>query len=82
MAKIKYYYDSETLSYRRVERKKGKTITLALLVMCAIILILVAGAVISPYLVESPKEKALKPCSSMKKQCLKIVISISHWENL
>ena len=60
MAKIKYYYDPETLSYRRVERKKGKTITLALLVLCAILLTLVAGAVISPYLVESPKEKALK----------------------
>ena len=24
MAKVKYYYDSETLSYRKIERKKGR----------------------------------------------------------
>ena len=26
MSKVKYYYDSETLSYRKIERKKGRKI--------------------------------------------------------
>ena len=24
MSKVKYYYDSETLSYRKIEKKKGR----------------------------------------------------------
>ncbi|MDG3584136.1 MULTISPECIES: M23 family metallopeptidase [Galbibacter] len=36
MAKVKYYYDSETLSYRRIEPKKGKrVINISLFVLAA-----------------------------------------------
>jgi len=31
MSKVKYYYDSETLSYRRIQQKKGRKFGLALL---------------------------------------------------
>ncbi len=31
MSKVKYYYDSDTLSYRKVERKKGRTFGFAML---------------------------------------------------
>lgn len=62
MSKVKYYYDSETLSYRRIERKKSHKIGLAALgflgvVLSAFVLLLI-------YLnlpqVETPKEKAYR----------------------
>ncbi len=31
MSKVKYYYDSETLSYKKIERKKGRRLGIALL---------------------------------------------------
>src|SRR5690554_4669308 len=31
MSKVKYFYDSETLSYRKIEKKKGKKIRIVLL---------------------------------------------------
>lgn len=62
MSKVKYYYDSETLSYRKITPKKGRTF--------GVILLSVLGVVLSglfffflylyiPYL-ETPKEKSLK----------------------
>ena len=59
MAKVKYYYDPETLSYRKIERKKGKTFTYVLLMLCAFILAMITGAVFGPYLIDSPKEKEM-----------------------
>ena len=36
MTKVKYYYDSETLSYRRIEPKKGKkVVNISLFVLAA-----------------------------------------------
>lgn len=62
MSKVKYYYDSETLSYRKIEVKKGKKIGLSLLfllgVMVTSILLLIVFLNI-PNL-ETPKEKAYK----------------------
>lgn len=60
MAKVKYYYDSETLSYRKVTRKKGRTITFTFLILSAMSLLIIVGAVIGSSLIESPKEKVLK----------------------
>ena len=31
MSKVKYYYDSDTLSYRKIEQKKGRKLGLALI---------------------------------------------------
>ena len=38
MSKVKYYYDSETLSYQKIERKKGRRFGLALLSVVAVFL--------------------------------------------
>mgnify|MGYP001041145541 CR=1 FL=1 len=62
MSKVKYYYDSETLSYRKIERKKGRKLGFALLGVTASFL---AGfLLLLVYLnlpqIETPKEKAMK----------------------
>lgn len=62
MAKIKYYYDSDTLSYRKIEPKKGKKLGLTLLfilgVMVSSVLVLIVVLNIPNF--ETPKEKAYK----------------------
>ena len=61
MSKVKYYYDSDTLSYRKVERKKGRTLGFILLFITAttlmglIILITVFNSGI-----DTPKERRLE----------------------
>ena len=62
MAKVKYIYDGDTLSYRKIERKKGKRLGMFLLVLTGVFL---AGFLIHiVYLnlpqIETPKEKTLK----------------------
>ena len=62
MSKVKYYYDSETLSYRRIEQKKGRKFGFAILgVLGAFLagLLLLIIYLNIPYL-ETPKEKAYK----------------------
>ncbi|WP_074407534.1 MULTISPECIES: M23 family metallopeptidase [Aquimarina] len=62
MSKVKYYYDSETLSYRRIEQKKGRRFGIAAL---GVISAFLAGFILLliylniPQL-ETPKEKAYK----------------------
>ncbi len=60
MAKVKYYYDSETLSYRKVVRKKGRTITFSLLFVSAAALFGFFSYVMVSSYIDSPKEKMLK----------------------
>ncbi|MBW2936749.1 M23 family metallopeptidase [Aureisphaera sp. CAU 1614] len=62
MSKVKYYYDSETLSYRKIERKKGRRL--------GIFLLSLLGSLLSGFLlllvylnlpnVETPKERELR----------------------
>ena len=62
MSKVKYYYDSETLSYRKIVRKKGRRLGIFLLSLLGMILsgfLLLLIYINLPY-VETPKEKALK----------------------
>lgn len=62
MSKVKYYYDSETLSYRKIERKKGRRLGIFLLSLLGMLLsgfLLLLVYINLPY-VETPKEKALK----------------------
>lgn len=62
MSKVKYYYDSETLSYRKIEPKKGKNFALGILFLVGIVAMSFVLALV--YLnipnVETPKEKAYK----------------------
>lgn len=62
MSKVKYYYDSETLSYKKIKRKKGRRLGIALLSILGAFLagfILVVIYLNLPQ-IETPKEKALK----------------------
>jgi len=71
MAKVKYYYDSETLSYKRVRVKKGKRIGLILLSILSVLLsgLLVFIIYLNIPFLESPKEKVLqRELSNMKLQ--------------
>ncbi len=61
MSKVKYYYDSDTLSYRKVERKKGRTIGFVLLFITASILMgLILLIAISNSGIDTPKERRLE----------------------
>lgn len=62
MSKVKYYYDSETLSYRRIEQKKGRKFGIAALGVIGAFLagfILLVIYLNIPQL-ETPKEKAYR----------------------
>lgn len=60
MSKVKYYYDPESLSYRKIERKKKTTIKYAFMFLLAACLFGFIAVFIAGYYIESPKEKALK----------------------
>ncbi len=62
MSKVKYYYDSETLSYRKIAPKKGQKFGLAVLLLIG--LTITSTLIFLVYLnipqLETPKEKAYK----------------------
>lgn len=60
MSKVKYYYDSDTLSYRKIERKKRTTFKYAMLFITGSALFGLLFVFIATQYIESPKEKALK----------------------
>ena len=59
MPKVKYYYDSETLSYRKIERKKRTTAKYAFMFLLGAALFGFIFVFIASQYFESPKEKAL-----------------------
>ena len=59
MSKIKYYYDSDTLSYRKIERRKRNTFKFAMVFLFASALFGFLFVFIASQYIESPKEKAL-----------------------
>ncbi len=59
MSKVKYYYDSETLSYRIIERNKGATFKYVFVFLSAAALFGFFFVFIASQYFESPKEKAL-----------------------
>ncbi|WP_455170158.1 peptidoglycan DD-metalloendopeptidase family protein [Aegicerativicinus sediminis] len=60
MSKVKYYYDPDTLSYRKIERKKRTTFKYATVFLLASALFGFLFVFIAGQFVESPKEKAMK----------------------
>ncbi|AXG68100.1 murein DD-endopeptidase MepM [Kordia sp. SMS9] len=61
MSKVKYYYDSETLSYRKIESKRGRKIGFILLFFAAVLLCsFLFVTLIFNTALETPKEKVLK----------------------
>lgn len=60
MAKVKYYYDSETLSYQKIHVKKRDKFKRLLLTIVAAFIFMILGFVVFMPVFESPKEKELK----------------------
>ena len=60
MSKVKYYYDPESLSYRKIERKKRTTIKYAFMFILASALFGFLFIALASQYVESPKERTLK----------------------
>ncbi|MFV0540899.1 MAG: M23 family metallopeptidase [Aestuariibaculum sp.] len=60
MSKVKYYYDPETLSYKKIKRRKRNAIKYALMFILAAALFGFFTVFIIGQYVESPKERALK----------------------
>lgn len=60
MAKVKYYYDSDTLSYQKIKPKKGVKVRNFVIMLLAAFIFMIIGYVVLTPLFESPKEKQLK----------------------
>jgi murein DD-endopeptidase MepM/ murein hydrolase activator NlpD len=59
MSKVKYYYDSETLSYRKIEKKKGRTFKYAFMFLLSSALFGFLFVFIASQFVKSPRERVL-----------------------
>lgn len=60
MSKVKYYYDSESLSYKKIQRKKRNTIKYAFVFLLGSALFGFLFVFIASQYIESPKERVLK----------------------
>lgn len=62
MSKVKYYYDSETLSYRKIERKKGRRTRIVIFSILGMLLsgFLLLVLYLNLPMVRTPKELALQ----------------------
>ncbi|AUC83426.1 M23 family metallopeptidase [Lacinutrix sp. Bg11-31] len=60
MSKVKYYYDSDTLSYRKIARKKRRTFKYLLAFLFSSALLAFFFVFLGSQFFESPNEKALK----------------------
>jgi len=60
MSKVKYYYDTESLSYKKIQRKKRNTIKYASVFLLGSALFGFLFVFIASQYIESPKERALK----------------------
>ncbi len=60
MAKVKYYYDSDSLSYQKIRIKKREKFKRLLLTIVSAFVFMIAGFVAFTAILESPKEKELK----------------------
>ncbi|OBQ52202.1 M23 family metallopeptidase [Tamlana sp. s12] len=60
MSKVKYYYDPDTLSYRKIQRKKRTTFKYAFFFILGTAFFAFIFVFIGSQYVESPKERALK----------------------
>lgn len=59
MGKVKYYYDSETLSYRKIKRRKRTTIKYAVLFLVASAIFGFIFVFIASQYIESPRERQM-----------------------
>ena len=92
MAKVKYYYDSETLSYRKIQLRKRDKVSKTMVFLLASTLIGGLMVLIMYQFVESPKQKVLnRELQNMKlhyelldkkmKQAQNVLEGIQHRDN-
>lgn len=60
MSKVKYYYDSETLSYKKIKTRMRNTLKKISLAILSAVIFMILGFVVLGNIFESPKEKELK----------------------
>jgi murein DD-endopeptidase MepM/ murein hydrolase activator NlpD len=60
MSKVKYYYDSDSLSYKKIKRKAGRTIGRFALFLLASPLFALLFLFVAGRYIDSPEEKALR----------------------
>ncbi len=60
MAKVKYYYDADTLSYRKIDRKKKDVFRKTSFILLAIVLVAFFGFIGFSQFLMSPNERAQK----------------------
>lgn len=58
MAKVKYYYDSETLSYRKIEANKGYISKMAILIAFSALLVMFLGFILLSQFLKTPEQLA------------------------
>ena len=58
MAKVKYYYDPETLSYRKIEPSNGYVARITLLIAFSILVLMFVGFIVFSQFVKTPSELA------------------------
>lgn len=69
MSKVKYYYDHETLSYRKIQRKRRTTVKYVALFMLASALFAFLMIFIASQFIESPREREIsRELTNMKLQ--------------
>ena len=60
MAKVKYYYDPETLSYQQIELRKRDKFKNSIIILLGVGLTMFLGFMVLSQFIESPKQKAQK----------------------
>ena len=58
MAKVKYYYDSETLSYRKIEQSKGTISKIVVLITLSTLLVMLSGFILLSQFLKTPNQLA------------------------
>lgn len=58
MAKVKYYYDSETLSYRKIEPTKGHYSKIVVLSVLSVLVLMFVGFIVFSQFLKTPNELA------------------------
>ena len=58
MAKVKYYYDSNTLSYRRIEQSKGYISKMVILIAFSVLLVMFTGFIVLSQFLKTPDQLA------------------------
>ena len=58
MAKVKYYYDSDTLSYRRIEQSKGYISKMVILIAFSVLLVMFTGFIVLSQFLKTPDQLA------------------------